>query len=263
MTASTEHLEVTSAEARVKREREFHDHRFAHDTVRAAARKYYWADYGARSAYEELLWKYASGSRALEYGCGPGSYSIALAQKGARTTAIDISSVAIDLARQKAEAEHAAVEYKVMNAESMSFPDRSFDLICGTGILHHLELRRALPEIARTLAPNGHAVFLEGMGHNPLINLYRKLTPRMRSEDEHPLRIKDLEVMRDYFESVECRYFNLTTIFAAPIQSLPGARTLRRALHGLDQALFRIMPFSRRYAWMMLVLLAKASRVTK
>ena len=42
----------------------------------------------------------------------------------------------------------------------MSFADNSFDLICGTGILHHLDIHAAFHEISRTLRPDGIAVFV-------------------------------------------------------------------------------------------------------
>lgn len=35
--------------------------------------------------------------------------------------------------------------------------------------------------------------FSEPLGHNPIINWYRNRTPEMRTEDEHPLLIKDIE----------------------------------------------------------------------
>jgi ubiquinone/menaquinone biosynthesis C-methylase UbiE len=64
-----------------------------------------------------------------------------------------------------------------MNAEATTFPDNSFDLICGSSILHHLNLDKACAEIRRILRPDGGAVFIEPLGHNPLINMFRKLTP--------------------------------------------------------------------------------------
>lgn len=42
-------------------------------------------------------------------------------------------------------------------------------------------------------------MFFEPLGHNLLINLYRRLTPELRTEDEHPLVACDLERLVNYF----------------------------------------------------------------
>ncbi|WP_428491963.1 hypothetical protein [Rhodopila sp.] len=57
----------------------------------------------------------------------------------------------------------------------------------GIGIIHHLDTRQASREVARVLRPDGNAVFWEPMGTNPIIGLYRMLTPNARTVDEHPL----------------------------------------------------------------------------
>ncbi|MEO0296764.1 MAG: class I SAM-dependent methyltransferase [candidate division WOR-3 bacterium] len=78
----------------------------------------------------------------------------------------------------------------LMDAENMAFKSRSFDLICGVAILHHISLNKALPEISRVLNNDGLALFIEPLGHNPILNLFRKLTPKLREKKEHPLRKK-------------------------------------------------------------------------
>ena len=50
-----------------------------------------------------------------------------------------------------------------------------------------LNFLSVLNEISRILKPNGKLLFIEPLGTNPLINFYRKLTPKSRSKDEHPL----------------------------------------------------------------------------
>ena len=83
--------------------------------------------------------------------------------------------------------------------------DDSFDLVCGSGILHHLDLPAAMRELARVLRPSGRAVFMEPLGHNPAINAFRNRTPELRTPDEHPLLGKDLKLCRRYFGSVEVK----------------------------------------------------------
>ena len=63
-------------------------------------------------------------------------------------TAIDISDVAVQETAEVARANGIAGSYLLMNAEETAFADNSFDLICGTGILHHLNLERRVRRYA-------------------------------------------------------------------------------------------------------------------
>src|SRR6185295_11384877 len=136
--------------SRQERERDFHNEIFAADT-RARAAKFYAVHRSSQAAFDRLVHDRAAGKDVLEYGCGRGSATFDLAAAGARVTGIDISDVAIDLAtRRGAElgiAEH--LRFCVMDAEQLGFEDGAFDLVCGSSILHHLDLERAYAEIAR------------------------------------------------------------------------------------------------------------------
>jgi SAM-dependent methyltransferase len=238
--------------ARLEREASFHDEAFAGD-ARAAAGKYYTAARAAKAAYGEALHRGAGNRDVLEYGCGRGSAAFDLASAGDRVTGIDISTVGIDEARQRGEelGLSSSLRFERMDAERLDAPDAAFDLVCGSGILHHLDLDRALPEIRRVLRPGGRAVFFEPLGHNPLINLYRRLTPRMRTEDEHPLRMADVRTICDAFATARTGWFGLFSLAAAPLKP-SAASPLLRALQGLD-ALVLGLPFLRRYAWIVVL----------
>ena len=167
------------------------DRQFFDDVYRRGARKsvskYSSVVQCSRRHYEELIFAHCPRKTVLEYGCGTGSYAFSLAKRGAKVTGVDISEVAIALAKERAaEMGVEDVSFHVMDAEQMQLEDNSFDAACGTGILHHLRLHQALKELARTLKPGGSATFIEPMGHNPAINLFRRLTPSLRAKDEHP-----------------------------------------------------------------------------
>ena len=243
---------------RLDREREFHDRAFAEGTRRSADR-FYAIDARSTAFYHEQLLADCKGERVLEYGCGPGSAAFFLAENGASVTGIDLSPVAIETAAKEAERRGvaAATEFRVMNAEALEFPDDSFGLVCGTGILHHLELDRAFDEIARVLRPDGRAVFVEPLGHNPAINLYRRRTPELRTEDEHPLVMSDLQRASGYFHQVEPRFFHLSTLLAVPARRWKRFGPLVKALGRFDDALFRTVPPLKRYAWLVALVLAR------
>ncbi|MFN0087973.1 MAG: class I SAM-dependent methyltransferase [Blastocatellia bacterium] len=243
---------------RLEREKSFHDQSYARD-ARAAVSPYYAITDVCWLYYRQFINARAPGRRLLEYGCGQGGYTFRLAESGAIVKGIDLSEVAISAARKTAEEKRIPVDFQVMDAERLAFADDSFDLIYGAGILHHLDLERSFAELARALTPEGHAIFLEPLGHNPFLNLYRKLTRQLRTEDEHPLLWRDLRRAHAYFNSVECRFFNLTTLFAAPLlklPALPGIPRLFGFLHAVDRGLFRRVPFLRRHAWNVAIVLS-------
>ena len=240
---------------RKSREKAFHDVEYQDDARWQRVDKYY-AVTGARERYfDGVIAARCPGRAVLEYGCGAGKYSLRLAGWGAKVTAMDLSETAIRRAQEAATTAGLAIDFRTMDAENLDFPDRSFDLICGNGILHHLDLRRSFAELARTLKPDGAAIFTEPLGHNPLINLYRRTTPRLRTVDEHPLKLADFELARQYFKSVDVKVFHLASLAGVPFRRFPFFPGLLRSLDRFDAFLFRRVPFSQRYAWFAVAIL--------
>lgn len=250
----------TEVDERERREREFHDRSYGEGVYdNRPARRFYSVAAAGYRYYEQRICDGVESADVLEYGCGQGSYAFMLAERGARVTGIDISGVAIEIAQKQAvdlEVDDRT-SFQVMNAEVLEFPDDSFDLICGGGILHHIDLEKGYAEISRTLRPGGRAVFLEALGHNPLINAYRNRTPEQRTEDEHPLLMDDVAYARSFFGQVDCNYFNLATIGAFPFAKAPGFDRLVAGLNRVDQAAFKHLPRLRKHAWMLAVELSE------
>lgn len=241
-----------SVKNRIDREKEFHNEAFSTGS-RKSVKKYYSTTDLSKGFYREQIHKDVVGKKVLEYGCGPGSQAFTLAEKGAEVYAIDISDVAIEQTQQEADKRNLNIHCSVMNAENLTFPDGSFDLVCGSGILHHLDLEKAYPELKRVLKQGGRGIFFEPMGYNPFINLYRKLTPSMRTEDEHPLLMEDFELAGEYFNKVEPHFFHLTSFFSSFIPGAGLRKIATKPLHRIDRVLIERLPFVRKYAWIAVV----------
>ena len=199
--------------------------------------------------YRQLIASDCAGKHVLEYGCGLGGQAFALAERGAEVTGIDISEVAVGHAKRRAAAlPAAALTFLTGDAEQLDFPDASFDLVCGSGILHHHDLQRALAEVRRVLRGGGRGVFYEPLGHNPLLNLYRRLTPGTHTPDEHPLLMREIEGMNRTFGSARAEFFDLVSVFVIPILWMPGGKSLLRASEWVDRHLFRLLPPLRAWA---------------
>ena len=255
----------TQEDARIERERAFHNERFAENPGRSQIL----ADMTGSAVLRALHRTYqtvrprCADAAVLDYGCSAGEASFILRRYGAAAVhGIDISDVAVAQATAAAR-EHNIdrCTFQVMNAENLEFEDGQFDVVFGIGILHHLDLDRASSEIARVLRPQGCAVFLEPLGHNPAINLMRWLTPKARTADEHPLKMADFEIIRRHFGNVRTQFVNLATLLAMPLAKVPGQPALARALTGFDDRLFRVVPWLGRYAWNAILELERPRRV--
>lgn len=89
---------------------------------------------------------------------------------------------------------------------------------------------------------------MEPLGHNLFINLYRTLTPQMRTEEEHPLKLEDIRLLKQYFNNLEVEYFSLFTLLAVPFRSMFFFKKLCGFFRSIDKAVF-IISFIKRYAW--------------
>lgn len=105
-----------------------------------------------------------AGSRGLDVldvGCGQGIDLMNYARNGARATGVDLTPRHVELARAHLAA--LGLEGTVVqgDAETLPFPDASFDRVSSNGVLHHTPgMDQALAEIARVLRPGGRATVI-------------------------------------------------------------------------------------------------------
>jgi SAM-dependent methyltransferase len=124
----------------------------------------------------------AGQGRALDVGCGAGVFSVWLAQRGFRTTGIDLFPQATAMARARAQAQ--GVELELVTGDLFSYaPPQPFDLVFDSGCLHSLvggDVRAYKEQLLRWLAPEGDFV-LEHWGKRHVLD-WRPIGPRRRSE---------------------------------------------------------------------------------
>ena len=175
-------------------------------------KKYYSAT--ARSVAYQRAWveRMAPGNVVLDYACGNGTMALAAAGVGAKLAiGLDISDVSVRNARAASESKGLTNTYFVQaNAENTMLPDESIDIALCSGMLHHLDLSYAFPELRRILKVGGRVFAVEALDLNPAIKLYRMLTPDMRTEWEkgHILGPADLRFARRFFDIGEVKYWH-------------------------------------------------------
>jgi SAM-dependent methyltransferase len=112
--------------------------------------------------YAEGLGLPAERGHALDFGCGAGRLTQALAGYFDRVTGVDISPAMIELARRYNRAGERCA-YVVNGEEHLGqFADASFDMVYSRIVLQHLpgpQARRYVREFVRLLRPRGLALF--------------------------------------------------------------------------------------------------------
>jgi ubiquinone/menaquinone biosynthesis C-methylase UbiE len=209
----------------------------------------------------------------LDAGCGQGDLTLRLLEQGATVTALDVSPGMIEVVRRRAASipEGRALTAVAAPLERSGLPDHSFDLVLGKFILHHVDVGKAAVELRRLLRPAGRAIFIENSGDNRMLAFARlRLAgrlgiPRLGTEDEHPLTMRDLDDLRRVFSRVTAHHpvFEFLVLFDRQVLRFRHPRA-SRVLRGFDDAVHRRAPGLRRFSYRVIVELeTSASRVDR
>lgn len=219
------------------------------------------------------------GLKVLDLGCGLGEGSVYFALRGAEVTASDLSPGMCDLARRVAIHNGVQVQTLITSATDLSnVPDNSYDIVYGANMLHHVDIEKCIDEVFRVLKPGGRAAFWDPVQYNPIINIYRKMASGVRTEDEHPLRVKDLAYIKQKFDKTNTKFFWLsaTLIFVrfylidkiGPSEGRYWKLIIDRRekhsnflkfAHRFDRVLLRVIPPLKWWCWNVAVVAKKAS----
>jgi SAM-dependent methyltransferase len=250
---------AASLNDRKRKELEFHDRDRDPELVAETAAadtfekfygniKYYATTQRSHEYLRDWIAREAAGRVFLDYACGNGANALWAAGNGAELSlGFDISPVSVRNAKAIAAASTGTgpLRYFQADAENTMLPDASIDTVICSGMLHHLDLSYALPELRRILKPGGRILAMEALDYNPAIKLYRRLTPAMRTDWEkaHILSLKDVRFASRFFDIEDVKYWHIT--------GYVGGRFPRvmPVVDRLDRILERI-PFVQRLSWM-------------
>ena len=250
---------LDSLEDRKKKELEFHnkdrDPSFVEEAIKDqdtfekfyGNKKYYTTTKLSVDYIDDWILKNCNEKVCLYYACGNGKYAFKMADANADLVlGIDISDISIENCKKSSQ--EIGVEKNTIffqaDCENTQLPKNSIDIIFCSGMLHHLDLSFAFPEILRILKPGGKVLAIEALDYNPAIKLYRYLTPDMRTEWEkaHILSLKDINYAKEFFNIGEIKYWHVTSYIAGKFPSLLGL------LNSIDKILTKI-PLLRLFAW--------------
>ena len=122
------------------REKEFHN-KLQSKSKGRFENIFYKAIYNANKDFFDYLKINSINSNILDYGCGIGqSLQEVIKFNPKKVFGIDISEVSIQKAKDSIQKSNSNVELLVDNCEKTKFNDNTFDIIYGSGILHHLDI---------------------------------------------------------------------------------------------------------------------------
>jgi 2-polyprenyl-3-methyl-5-hydroxy-6-metoxy-1,4-benzoquinol methylase len=109
---------------------------------------------------DDLLARVQPGMKVLEIGCASGFMTLAMAQKGADATGMDLSDQSLTVARNYYESIRASVPgnltYQAVDLNFAELPENTYDVIAGRGVLHHLmRLDHVVAQLHKALKPGG------------------------------------------------------------------------------------------------------------
>lgn len=119
-----------------------------------------------------VLARIRPGVRVLDYGCGTGDFVAPMQRAGAEVYGVDVSDVALSVARKKAPRAH----YRLLTAEeSLPFSDGEFDCVIAMEVVEHVfDLQSLFRELNRVSKPGGTLLVscpYHGVVKNVLISL--------------------------------------------------------------------------------------------
>lgn len=97
-----------------------------------------------------------AGSRVLDVAAGNGNVSLAAGRRWCDVTCTDYVGSLLDAARERARAEHLAMEFLLADAEDLRFADASFDVVVSTfGVMFTPNQQQAANELLRVCRSGG------------------------------------------------------------------------------------------------------------
>jgi len=214
----------------------------------------------------------------LELGAGAGEASVYFAKKGANVVATDLSGGMLKVVEKLAEKHGVSVKTEKCSADSLPFADGSFDVVYAGNLLHHVDIAKTLAEAHRVLKNGGSFVSWDPLAHNPAINVYRRIATKVRTSDEHPLKMKELKIFKGIFGKENVSYhtawFFTNFIFLKmyliekvdPNKERYWKRIYTHShlyektykkLEKADGGFLKIFPFMRRFCWNIIIICKK------
>ncbi len=162
-----------------------------------------------------------AGVRVLDIGCGDGALVRAFAAQGATAVGVDPDPAMLASAQERATEANVLATFVDGRAESLPFPDASFDAVTAVTVLCFIpDALKAVREMARVLRPGGRLVLGE-LGRWSLWAAKRRLRGWLGSATWNAARFRDAGELRHLAEAAGLKVTAMRgAIFYPPVGSL-------------------------------------------
>ncbi|MCG4610324.1 class I SAM-dependent methyltransferase [Anaeromassilibacillus senegalensis] len=164
------------------------------------------ADYAKyRDIYPEMFYRQildaglcVQGQTVLDLGTGTGVLPRNLYRYGAQFVGIDLSPEQIEQARRLAKQAGMQIDFFACPAESVDFPDHTFDVVTACQCFFYFDAKKLLPNLRRMLRPGGRLAILYMAwlpGEDPIARASEQLVLRYNpswsggGETRHPIEL--------------------------------------------------------------------------
>jgi ubiquinone/menaquinone biosynthesis C-methylase UbiE len=97
-----------------------------------------------------------AGQKVLDVATGSGNTALAAARRGGAVTGVDYVPSLLERGRERAAAERLSIAFQVGDAESLPFPDATFDVVLSTfGVIFAPDQEKAAQELLRVCRTGG------------------------------------------------------------------------------------------------------------
>lgn len=114
--------------------------------IREVERGHFWHAPRRRLFLDVIQRIVPAGARLLDVGCGTGALCAALSKRGFDAYGVDPHALAMGLDPER---------FSVGGADSLPWPEESFDMVCALDVLEHVDDRAAASDLWRVLKPGG------------------------------------------------------------------------------------------------------------
>jgi len=172
-----------------------------------------------------------------------------------KVSGFDLSSVSVELGNDRIKKQKLdnlldnLVKLKAMDATKLNYEDNQFDLVIGHAVIHHvIKYPNIFEKLYRVMRPGAKAYFLEGLADFWIWKLHWIKMGEVEAGDV-PIFSKEVRSKAAMFKTVNIIGDTLFYSLKAFWKRRPGKTGVKllRCLHKIDEKVFKVIPYTRKF----------------